>query len=111
MQEIYKQRFKELFFDQIGKIKIEVQFNQRSKKSYIKKFYNKDGKYLGNYNSNFRYFWLSYGNVWSKFESEFGLKDQKIKDLTKGILEEHYKLEGITTSRKIIKHFWGTRRT
>jgi hypothetical protein len=97
MQEIYKQRFKELFFDQIGKIEIEFRCDPRTKKSYSKIFYTKDGKYLGHYSSNFRNFWLSHNKIWSKFESEFGLDYQEIKELTKGILEEQYKLQGITT--------------
>lgn len=98
MQEIYKQRFKELFFDEINKIDIEVEFDIRTKKFYWKGFYNKDGKYLGDYNSSFGDFRLCYLNIWSKFRSEFGLKDKEIKNLTKGILEEHYKLQGIKTS-------------
>jgi hypothetical protein len=97
MEELYKQRFKELFFNQIGLIKIKILCDSRNKNSYIKYFYTKDKKYLGEYNSNIKYFWLSYTNIWSKFESEFNLNYQEIRDLTSGIFVEHYKLRGITT--------------
>jgi hypothetical protein len=97
MQEIYKQRFKELFFDQIGLIRIQILCNSRIKNSYFKSFYAKDGKFLGNYNSNINFFWLSYYNIWLIFKSEFNLNNQEIRDLTIDILERKYKLRGITT--------------
>ena len=92
-EELYKQRFKKLFFDQISFIKLKINFDN----SYIKYFYTKNGVYLGDYDSKNKLFWLSYQNVWSKFNTEFGLNEQEIKELSKGILEDAYNLKYITT--------------
>jgi hypothetical protein len=97
-EELYEQRFKELFFDQIGIVKLKINFDN----SYIKYFYTKDDKYLGHYNSKNRVFWLSYQNVCSKFKSEFEVNDQEFNRLSKVILEEAYNLKVITTPPRSI---------
>jgi hypothetical protein len=59
--------------------------------------YNKNGDVLYNYNEKTRYLWINYDKIWSVFISKFDLNYYEIKVLTKGMLEEHFNLKGITT--------------
>ena len=46
------------------------------------------------------YFYCSYRHYWSVFEREFGLKYAEIQELTKNMVETHFKLSRLTP-----KHF------
>ena len=48
------------------------------------------------------YFWVDYDKIWSVLESKYGLNDQEISELIKGMVEEHLKLEGVTPWMKYI---------
>jgi hypothetical protein len=100
MQEIYKQRFKELFFDQIKYIRFVIVYtNEGNKKYYIKQYYDDIDRNLGVYNSSVNFFSLSYNLIWSKLEdSEFRINNQEIISLISDILKEHYKLNDISIS-------------
>ena len=40
--------------------------------------------------------WLRYSDFWSVFENEYRLNYDEIQELTKGLLEKHFKLKGFT---------------
>lgn len=40
--------------------------------------------------------YASYTKIWLIFETRFGLNHQQIKDLIKGVVEEHTNLKGLT---------------
>ena len=60
-------------------------------------FYMKDGKCIFDYNKKNGYVHVSYEEIWSFFDSFFGMKYQQIRDLTKVWVEEHYNLRVTTT--------------
>jgi hypothetical protein len=60
-------------------------------------WFDKDGNYVCEYDWKNNHFWFSYSNVWSVFESEFALNYQEIRMFLNGMVEEHFKLEGVTT--------------
>ena len=62
-------------------------------------FYMKDGKCILGYNKKNGYVYVSYGEIWSFFESFFSMSNEQIQDLTKRWVEEHYKM-GVTTTKK-----------
>lgn len=95
MIELNHKLFKKVFINEIGKIHIEVRCDPRNKKSYIKKFYNKDCNYLGDYNSVNKIFFVSHNKVSKKFESGFGYEWPNIRNFIKYYLEYHYKINNI----------------
>ncbi len=60
-------------------------------------WFDKDGKYICEYDWKRNYFWFSYSKVWSVFETEFSPNYQEIKEFLNGMVEEHFKLKGVTT--------------
>jgi hypothetical protein len=56
-------------------------------------FYRKDNKIIFDYNKKNGVVYINYGEIWSFFESVFGMNYQQIQDLTKAWVEERYKLE------------------
>jgi hypothetical protein len=66
--------------------------------------YKKDNVALYNYNEENGYFWIDYGKIWTVFDSKYHLKENEIRMLTKGMVEEHFNLIGITT--KTYKVLW-----
>jgi hypothetical protein len=60
-------------------------------------WFDKDGNNICDYDWKSKYFWFSYSKVWSVFESEFALNHQEIRTFLNGMVEEHFKLEGVTT--------------
>ena len=62
-------------------------------------FYKKSGNPVFDYNKKNGEVYISYGEIWSFFESYFGMNFQQIQDLTKQWVEEQYKL-GVTTIDK-----------
>src|SRR5271157_1158348 len=83
-----------------------------SKDSPNSVFYvNKNNEIIFEYekqNEKNDYFYVSYNKIWSVFESEFGYNYDEIRDLIKGILESHYKLESVTPIMPWIqrRHYW-----
>jgi hypothetical protein len=59
--------------------------------------YKKNGDVLYKYNEKDRYFYIDYNKIWFVFKSKFHLNNKEISLLTKGIVEEHFNLMGITT--------------
>ena len=59
-------------------------------------FYKKNGEVLFEYDKETKYFWVSEEKIWSFFESNFGLNYQEIKELIKGMVEEHLNLGEVT---------------
>jgi len=60
-------------------------------------FYRKGDKIIFYYNLKSGYVYVNYDEIWSFFESYFGMEYEQIQDLTKAWVEEHYKL-GVTTT-------------
>jgi len=65
-------------------------------------FHMKDGKCILQYNKKTGYVYVSYGEIWSFFESFFSMSYQQIKDITKIWVEEHYKMGVITTFKSLV---------
>jgi len=117
MQEIVKtfkdvvveDRAEEWFVDQFAAAKIKTDNVEFPHKIY---FFNRDDKYLGNYDFKDGYFWLSFPNIWSYFLLEYGYLYDQIKELTQRWIEKHFKLEQIkiihdsgNTSPQVEQHF------
>ena len=60
------------------------------------KHYAPNGDWLFSLNNKNNEFWVSYKNIWSVYESKYDLNYQQIKELFKGILEEHFNLKEFT---------------
>jgi hypothetical protein len=43
-------------------------------------------------------FWFNYDKIWSVFESKFSMKYTEIKSFMNGMVEKHFKMNGVTTS-------------
>ena len=59
-------------------------------------FFKKNGKVVMEQNKKNMNFWFDYDNIWSFFESFFGMKYEKIQEVLNYWLEETFKLEGYT---------------
>jgi hypothetical protein len=60
-------------------------------------FFMKDGEVIFDYNEKNGVVHVSYTHFWLFLKSFFELNDKEIGDLTKALVEEHYKLEVTTT--------------
>ena len=68
-------------------------------------FFRKDGKVVMEQDKKSKVFWFSYDDIWSFFESFFGMEYQQIQEVLRYWLEENFKLKGYTpTWRTFIKH-------
>lgn len=115
--KLFKQRFKELFFDQIDKIEIEENNSGIGNVKCIKRFHNSEGYYLAHYTSYDKYegltkssgthFYLSQKNIISIIKSDLNIKQNEIKKLAKNILEKEYKLHNVTvySSDTFVKNY------
>ncbi len=43
-------------------------------------------------------FWFNHEKIWSVFESKFDMKYNDIQSFMNGMVEEHFKMRGVTTS-------------
>jgi len=93
-QKTKEQRFLELISG-IDVHKPKVDFEKHPNSLF---WFDKDGNNICDYDWKSKYFWFSYSKVWSVFESEFALNHQEIRTFLNGMVEEHFKLEGVTTS-------------
>jgi hypothetical protein len=59
-------------------------------------FYKKNGKVVMEQNKKNERFWFSYEDIWSFFESFFGMKHLEIRDVLRYWLDETFKLGGYT---------------
>ena len=62
-------------------------------------FFRKNGKVVMEQDKKDKYFWVSYDEIWSFFESFFGMEYQQIREVLSHWLEETLKLEGYTPMR------------
>jgi hypothetical protein len=71
-------------------------------------FYRKGDEVIFDYNKKNKVVYVSYDEIWSFFESFFGMDYQQIRDITKDWVEEHYKLRVTTTTgtRKQLSFRW-----
>jgi hypothetical protein len=56
-------------------------------------FFKKNGKVVMEQDKEYKSFWFSYNEIWSFFESFFGMKDQQIEEVLTYWLEETLKLK------------------
>ena len=59
-------------------------------------FFKKNGVVVMQQDMKYKRFWFDYDNIWSFFESFFGMKYQQIQGVLKQWLEETLNLEGYT---------------
>jgi hypothetical protein len=65
-------------------------------------YFDKDGKYLAEFNLKYNNFWSSYDRIWSVFETEFSLNFEvedehiKLKNLLSKLAEDYFKLIDVT---------------
>jgi len=74
------------------------QYKPEKYSDYI--FHMKDGKCILEYDKKSGYVYVSYKEIWSFFESFFGMNYQQIQDLTKVWVEEQYKKEVTSTQKR-----------
>ena len=58
--------------------------------------------FLAEYNSKNTTLWLSYPEIWSVFESEYGMKYNDIQAFTQGVFEAHFKFKEVATQVRTI---------
>ena len=58
-------------------------------------FYKKDNDVLFEYNKKNGKIWCHYDKIWSVLKLNYGLNDQEIKDLIKGVVWETLKLKEV----------------
>ncbi len=59
-------------------------------------FFKKNGKVVMEQDKKSKYFWFHYDNIWSFFESFFGMEYKQIQEVLSYWLEKTLKLEGYT---------------
>jgi hypothetical protein len=59
-------------------------------------FYRKNGKVVMEQDKENEHFFFDYDNIWSFFESFFGMKYQEIQEVLRHWLDEDFKLGGYT---------------
>ena len=64
-------------------------------------FFRKNGKVVMEQDKKNMNFWFDYDNIWSFFESFFGMEYKQIREVLIYWLEETFKLEGYTPWHKI----------
>jgi len=67
-------------------------------------YFNKENKIIFEYNTKNGYFWCNYKLYWSIFYEKFGFNYNQIKYLTKDMVENHFKLGGITPQMSTLIH-------
>ena len=66
-------------------------------------FFKKNGKVVMEQDKENRYFWFSHKEIWSFFESFFGMEDEQIREVLGYWLEETLKLKGYTPAFVFLK--------
>jgi hypothetical protein len=66
-------------------------------------FYKKDGKVVMEQGNKNKYFYFDYNDIWSFFESFFGMKYEQVQEVLRYWLEETLKLEGYRPHRGSFK--------
>ena len=59
-------------------------------------FYVKDNEVYMEYDKENGYLWISYDKIWSVFQLKYHMEDLQIQRFIKDMMEEHYKLRGLT---------------
>jgi hypothetical protein len=78
-----------------------VRFDRKNYPDYIF-YFDKDGNYLAEYNSESNKFWVNYTKVWEVFQTEFSLNHNSTKDLLTKQVEDHFKFKGVTTDTWVV---------
>ena len=95
-------------FDWAEKVKPYTEAEQWFKDLLNQMTRSDDGKYFkinGNvfmiYNEGTGVLLYSYGEIYLVLKSEYGLNNQEINDLIKGMVEQHFNLRGITPIKSL----------
>ena len=67
-------------------------------------YYNSENNWIMQQDIKNKEFWFSYSKFWIKFETEFGLKYEEIRDFLNTMVSKHFNLKGYTT---LIHHVHG----
>jgi hypothetical protein len=66
-------------------------------------FYMKNGEIIFDYNKKNGRAYISYEHIWLFFSNVFGMEYEQIQEVTKLWVEEHYKLDVTTTTKRFKK--------
>ena len=78
----------------------------KSKKYPNSIFFKKNGVVVMEQNKKNKRFWFDYDDIWSFFESFFGMEYEQIEEVLSYWLEETLKLEGYTPIKSYHSNFW-----
>jgi len=89
---IPKKTKEEVFLEMINGLTIDTETFKKERPN--SKFFIKDKKcFLELEKSNL---WCDYHNIWSVFESQFGMNYKQIQGFIKDMVEEHLNIKGVT---------------
>jgi hypothetical protein len=60
-------------------------------------WFDKDGRWIFEYDKKDKYFWCQYNRVWLIFENNFSMEFKEIQAFIKDQVNEHFKIKGLTT--------------
>jgi len=91
---ISKKTKEEVFLEMINGLTIDTETFKKERPDSV--FFIKDKKcFLELEKSNL---WCDYHNIWSVFESQFGMNYKQIQGFIKDMVEEHLNMKGVTPS-------------
>jgi len=91
---IPKKTKEEVFLEMINGLTIDTETFKKERPDSV--FFIKDKKcFLELEKSNL---WCDYHNIWSVFESQFGMNYKQIQGFIKDMVEEHLNMKGVTPS-------------
>lgn len=75
---------------------LTVPFDREKYPNYIF-YFDKNNYCAAEYDSKTNEFWVNYDKVWKVFETTFSLNYTSTRELLNRLVEEHFKLKGVTT--------------
>ena len=101
-QEVSQEEFDKTFLELLGKctktVFLDAHRNECIVPSNRIELRNDSGEWMFDiqYTGENRHFWVNYGRVWSIFESQYGLRDNKIQRLMKNQMKLLFGITDIT---------------
>ena len=92
------ERMEELFLKLVNNnLRVEI-----NKEEQTVTHYNSENVWIMQQDIKNKSFWFSYYRFWVKFELEFGLKYEEVRNFLNTMVSKHFNLEGYTT-----RHHYG----
>lgn len=66
-------------------------------------YFDKDGNFLAEYDSQTNFFWVSYPKVWQVFEAQFSLNYDLLREVLSQQIEQHFKLTQVTAKSSLFR--------